>query len=312
MSTINTTSESSKTLSFDSSKSIFVNLPRYFGVCIWHFLSFIISATLVSIAFTLPGAEEASIDVSGMLLYTLLEGAALSLIAMQVAQSGWRLMVIMFLVFHGTKVFMMLIEAAFFLNFWTSTPLISMEEIVGLELLGLIHALLLCPIVVLIFGKRRAKNITNHDRKIPNRSVAKLIKAFSLTAIAYMICYLVAGVFILIPLAGEAFEHTYGNFSAPWWMPLLQIGRGLMWAGILFPLVNYFKSSLQISCLGIGFIIATFSAAQLLQANPFMLDSLRIAHFIEVGVSMFVFAIIGTLLLKNKTLNKLNNTASIA
>jgi hypothetical protein len=172
----------------------------------------------------------------------------------------------------------------------------SLSDILFAETQSLLMACLYCPLVARLANSTTPNNTNN----VLSITFGSLIKNLGLVSVLYAICYLTAGAFILMPLAGESFAGTYDGLSLPWWMPIFQIGRGLLWGLIILPFVMYFIGSATHQKLLCGAALATFGAAQLLFPNPQMAETLRYAHMLEIAVSMFIFGCISVWIFSRK------------
>jgi len=119
-------------------------------------------------------------------------------------------------------------------------------------------------------------------------------------SVLYAACYLLAGAFIFIPLAGDSYEATYQALNVAWWMPVLQLARGAIWACLLWVLVANMQGTKRLNCLIVGLSLAIFGAAQLMMPNSFMLEEVRDAHILEIALSMFVFGYLAVTLLLHR------------
>ncbi|GGY85847.1 hypothetical protein GCM10011613_33540 [Cellvibrio zantedeschiae] len=267
-------------------------LLRFIGLSVWHFLSLMIAALVVGQFLSLadPGTKPA--EVGPIFLVSLIETAAMFWVVANSKLTGLRLLLASIVIFHGTKTLLMMVELAFFLNIWAAPPLIGLERVLALELHGLLMACLFCPVLVLVLKKWGRANFVSSP---VNQNIALKILGVS---VFYWLCYWSAGSFILIPLAGDAFNFTYGHLQVPHWLWLFQMGRGLVWAFIIYLLANYLKSSGFRLYFQVGLILAGLSAAQLLSPNPYMMDGLRYAHIVEILVSMLIFGILAAWVLR--------------
>ncbi|WNO10221.1 hypothetical protein [Teredinibacter sp. KSP-S5-2] len=243
----------------------------------------LLSTTLIGMitieAFPAIVDAESPISWPDLILISLGELLVLDFLARKSHYGGWRLLGVLFAVYAGTKILMMMIEALFFLNIWQSVPMMSVEAILG----ATFHGLLLCGLMCLL--------IISWNKKWHSPPSTAFtfppVKPVLIIAFAYVVCYLAAGAFIVMPLGGEAFEATYQTMSPPVWMPIFQFGRGVIWAMIVWLVVQAMPA--QHRTPAVCFSLSVFGAAQLLHPNPFMSDHLRAAHIVEVVLSMSIF-----------------------
>jgi len=278
-------------------KSVLVFCAYFAALCLWHLMSLAIAAGVVGHFISLADAGQAAVDVVPLLSVSILEVAVVVWLICRLKLAGIKLLVATLVVFHGVKIFLMMIELAFFLNIWASPPVISLERVSGLELHGLLMSLLFCPVAILLMKKWR---LPGHGPSnifpIIKRSLMGKIGVIS---VLYAACYWIAGGFILIPLAGESFLFTYGHLQVPAWMPFFQVGRGLLWAFIVLLLVHNLNVSGLRLYMGVGVVLAVLAGAQLLLPNPYMLGHLRYAHLVELGVSMMFFGVLASWILSS-------------
>ncbi len=220
-------------------------------------------------------------DWPSMILIIIAESMVLIFIAQQSRLSGFKLLAGLSLVYWSTKIFLMQIEAAFFLNIWLSEPLLSMSSIAHFTVQGAISAVLFCAVVMGLCSKwGKSEDMTFLKHKMQCVPLVKI-------AAVYVPLYLLAGVFLAMPLSGDAFNEAYGTMTVPVWMPLFQFGRGILWALILWILLEMTNKHYLRPIAATA--MAVFGAVQLLHPNPFMLEQLRAAHLIEISASMAIF-----------------------
>lgn len=229
----------------------------------------------------LPNGEPHSDTMIMVLLVASIEALVLVGLAASIAGSWWRRFLILCVYYHLTKYGLMMVEAAFFLNLWNSSPLISLVDIAGFEVYGLLVSILISSLVVSL--------IPAQVKPLNSRSQKLMFKPLMLMSVTYTACYLFAGALIFIPLAGDTYQSTYGQLTVPMWMPLLQLVRGVVWAYLVWMMVSNISLSPSSKAVMIGLSLAVFAAAQLLVPNAYMVAELRNAHIIELVVSMFVF-----------------------
>lgn len=241
----------------------------------------ITSVVLGTLAETQSNTAPA-VDWPNLILIIIAESMALIFITQHSRLSGFRLLAVLTLVYAGTKVFMMQIEAAFFLNIWPSEPLLSLHSVMFFTVQGVIGALLFCSIVIGLCSKWKTPSGTISAGNV-RIGIIPLLKI----AIIYVPIYFLAGLFLAMPLGGEAFKETYATLTVPTWLPLFQLGRGFLWALILWALLDMTDEHYLRPVAAAA--MAVFGAVQLLYPNPYMAEQLRAAHLIEVSVSMAIF-----------------------
>jgi len=260
---------------------------RFLALCLWHFMSVAIAALVVGNVVSLVDQGQPSAGFASLFAISILETAVVVWMITRSNLSGIRLLVVTLVVFHGVKIFLMMIELAFFLNIWASPPMISLERVLALEVHGLLMACLFCPVAIATFKKRTSPGPIQ-PTIFPLFHSSLMIKLLNVSVL-YAVCYWMTGSFLLIPLAGKSFDFTYGNLQVPSWMPLFQMGRGVLWALVVFLLVRHLRVHGIRLYVGIGVTLAILGGAQLLMPNPYMLDHLRYVHLLEILVSMLIF-----------------------
>jgi hypothetical protein len=274
---------------------------RFIVLCTWHLVSLMIAALVVGSFISLADPGQPSVDLLPLLVVSILETAVMVWVISRLKLTGIKLLVVTLIIFHGVKVFLMMIELAFFLNIWASPAMISLERVFGLELHGLLMALLFCPVAILVMRKWSAKE-QSLTAIFPSLNRSLVIRILGVSAL-YSVCYWLAGSYLLIPIAGGSFTFTYSHLQVPVWMPLFQVGRGLLWALIVLLLVRHLVLQGARLYLAVGVILAVLGSAQLLAPNPYMLDHLRYAHMLEIAVSMMVFGFLASWILQPERLS---------
>lgn len=110
----------------------------------------------------------------------------------------------------------------------------------------------------------------------------------ALAGIVYVVIYFAFGALVAVPLAGDAFKQYYGDIKLPWWMPVFQFGRGIVWALTALPVLFMWKGGRIQAALIVGAMFAIFIGIALLTPNPYMIDGMRHAHLVELLSSNFI------------------------
>ena len=124
-----------------------------------------------------------------------------------------------------------------------------------------------------------------------------LVWKLPLIAILYVICYFTAGALIAwpSPAVRTYYAHVGEIDSGILWA--VQVGRGLLWAGLAVLLIRGLAAPAWRSALLTGLAFSGFMTPQLLYPNPVMPWAVRSMHMIEVGTSNFVFGALAALIL---------------
>lgn len=254
----------------------------------WLVLCNVIAGMLIAVLWPsllsdMPPTEHSTID---SLIIASLEASVIYFVLSQQSGVWLKRTGLLFVCYWGIKYLLLIIEALFFLNLWQSNPLMSLTSIIFLLVFSFLVCLLFCPL---------ATRLTTGNS--PNSSVKlhlnNALKPIFQTAIVYVPIYFLAGMFIAIPLGGEAFKSTYATLEVPYWMPVFQLARGILWATIIWLLFNSLAQNRTIA-FSIPAMLWLLSCAQLLASNPYMDTQLRYAHLVEMSVSMLIFGVVAT------------------
>ena len=154
---------------------------------------------------------------------------------------------------------------------------------------GVITAGLFSPLAVLIHGRIKGEGGSQGpgDRLVMPwmEWVWKLI----LIAVFYVIIYLSFGIWVFQPLAGDAFQEYYGDLQLPWWFIPFQLLRGLIWAALALPVIGMMKGARWEAGLAVALSFSVLLGVQLLFPNEFQPENIRMAHFVEILSSQFLF-----------------------
>jgi hypothetical protein len=113
----------------------------------------------------------------------------------------------------------------------------------------------------------------------------------------YILLYFGAGQFIAWQSAAVRAYYGQGLAIETGRLVLLQIGRGAVWAGLAWLLARGLRGTPPSRALLAGAAFAIFMTAPLLYPNGLMPWAVRQVHFVEIGVSNFVFGLLAVLLL---------------
>lgn len=264
---------------------------RFAAVALVYFICFVVvSGALLSTTQQQPAPSEAAATLPALFTVSVISAAVWTYVVRRSRWSGWKLVLAVSFVFYGVNTLMPQIETAYFVR---SLPPGMLPR---LFLAGLIMAAVFSPLAILILGKARAQ--TSNMSRLQMPASAWILK-FSLIAIAYVIIYFTFGYFIA--WKNEAVRAYYGgndpgNFIAQMsglvrtepLLFLLQLVRGLLWAGIAVPIVKMMKGDWWEAGLAVALLFATTSAL-LLIPNPLMPAEVRMAHLLETSTSNFLF-----------------------
>jgi hypothetical protein len=122
---------------------------------------------------------------------------------------------------------------------------------------------------------------------------------WKLPAIALLYVFFYFGAGTAIAWQSAAVRAYYGDGIAidRFTLLLVQIGRGAIWAGLVWMLARGLNGSIASKGVLAGAAFAVIMAAPLLYPNAYMPWSVRQVHFVEIGVSNFLFGLLAILLL---------------
>jgi hypothetical protein len=242
-------------------------------------------------------SSESQIDpaVAGRyaLLTSFLFTIALSYPIMRSTWFGWKLILTVAVLIYGIMTFLSQIETVVFLKYLVD--IVNPEMIPRLFVQGIIVAVLFSPLAVWVHGK--VKRSEGHDPQDDSQKPGNtLTMPFSqwawklaLLAIIHILIYISFGQFVFMPLAGDAFEEFYAGLQMPQWILLLQAARALIWVALAVPVIRMMKGPRWEAGLAVALLFSMLMGALLLIPQDIMPDSIRMAHFVEVTSSNFLF-----------------------
>jgi len=246
-----------------------------------------------SIAAVAVGLSDSAqtVDATGamvaLLMVSALETIVLSYVIIRSRWTGWQLVVTVFLVFFGVKTFLSQIETVVFLNYFVD--IVPTEIIPKLFMMGAITAALFSPLAVLIHGRMKGAEKSQE----PNQRLVLPWKEWGwkliLIAAIYLVIYFLFGLFVLIPLAGEAFQEYYGDLQLPVWIFPFQIVRAMIWTALALPVIRMMKGKWWEAGLAVALLFSVLMSVQLLPPGEIMPDRIRMSHFVELLSSGFLF-----------------------
>ena len=228
-------------------------------------------------------AREAAADWTGLVLASLCHGLVVSWLIAHTRLRGLALSVWLFVLYAGINGCMAQVETWLFLSVWN--PVLS-ATLVGVLWLHLV-SFGACFALLVGLAFRRTTELEHASVELLCGSA--LLRRLALSALAYVPIYFAAGALIAIPLAGDAFEHVYGQLTVPTWMPLVQLGRGLLWAGLAWLTLRFSSGTRNAARITCSLVLTLPMDAGLLIKNPLFPDAMRFAHGIEILISMLLY-----------------------
>jgi hypothetical protein len=222
-----------------------------------------------------------------ILLVSLLQTVVLSYPIIRSRWTGWPLVVTMIFVFYGVMTFLSQIETVVFLQYLEDV--VPVEETPRLFLDGAITAALFSPLAVLIHGKMRG----SEESQGPNRRLVmpwvEWVWKLIVIAVVYVFIYISFGMFVAVPLAGDAFQEYYADLQLPAWILPFQVVRAMIWTAIALPVIRMMKGRWWEAGLAVALLFSVLMGSLLLIPTEFMPEAIRLAHFVEVTSSNFLF-----------------------
>ncbi|NMB53702.1 MAG: hypothetical protein GYA15_03295 [Leptolinea sp.] len=194
---------------------------------------------------------------------------------------GMRLVGLLFWVVFGITTFMMQIET---LVFGSAFPGLSTSDVFRLVLTALVSTLIFVPLAVLVMGRWK-------DNGEPVRPLFKkdYLTGLILLAVIYPILYFSFGYFVAWQSAAvREFYATTTITTAQPLLTLIQVARGALWVLAGLPLLVMFDRRIHtiIASILCYSLLPSFS---LILPNPLMPEPVRLAHLVEISLSMAIF-----------------------
>ena len=254
---------------------------------------FIVASIAIGLRFPIQAADPLFNTLS-LLAMCFLDAAVLSCLIIRSRLNGWRLVAAAFIIFFSVKTFLSQVETLVFLNYLVEV--VSAESVPKFFMQGLIIAAIFSPSAVFIHGRLKPTEADGGVKrlKMPLREWGWKLLSIS---ILYVFIYLSFGMFVFKPLAGPAFQEYYSGLQLPWWILPFQAFRGILWAGLAALIIWMLRGGLLESSLVTAFLFSILMASSLLLPTEVMPSAIRMAHFIEIMSSNFLFGSISVWLL---------------
>ncbi|KUO49971.1 MAG: hypothetical protein APF76_05770 [Desulfitibacter sp. BRH_c19] len=283
------------------SVSKIVLLTLIYGVC------FTIPAIIFPLSPHLTiSPSEAQATSLMFILFLSINTLVLSLLTIYSKWSGLKLIGSMIIVFFGLQTFMTQIETYFFIE---AFPLLNNSDFIMLVLRGFITAVLFVPFLVWLLGKTKPKL---GDIQFYNRTII-VFKSWAwkwlLLSGVYVVIYFIFGYFIAWQYPEVRQFYSGSTDITGIWNHLLhvlntnpeiflfQFIRGALWILFAIPIVLMLREDKWKVVVILILLLGLLPTTQLMLSNPLMPSVVRIAHLIEVSISMAIFGgLIGVLL----------------
>lgn len=245
--------------------------------------------------------SEAGTTLLALFIVSLITAAIWTYVVLRSRWSGWKLILTVFIVYFGVSTVMSQIETAYFV---TRLPPGMLRR---LFLAGLIIAAVFAPLAVLILGRARSHETSEHTRL--SMPVSTWILKLVLIVIAYLFLYFTFG-YVFAWRNPTVREYYGGNDPAGFlshitslirnepMLFVLQAVRALLWAGLGVPIIKMMKGEWWHAGFAVALLFGVFMTAPLLLPNTLMPEEVRMAHLLETSTSNFLFGWLIVVLLR--------------
>jgi hypothetical protein len=297
----------------------FKNILRVIGLGLCLAIAAMVAGGLAGVNGFFPApadpalaAARQSASLAGLLACALVYAVLLVWLGRRSVLHGWRLSLVVFLVYFGMKTFMSQIESAIFL------PRILPPGALGaIVLAGAIEALLAAILAPLFCGRLRRPAAAGSagrdsagpvsggllpsggaDAVFPRLGRGELAVRLSLIAVLYYALYWSFGFFIAWQNPELRAYYAPMHLENFWWMPGFQWLRGLAWTGLCLLIARSVTGRLTSRALLAGLCMSLLmNACLLVPFNPIMPDSIRLTHFVETASSNLIFGFLAVWLM---------------
>jgi hypothetical protein len=286
-------------------KKLLILVGRMISLVVGYFVISVISGFLSgsSKVFTFTKEQEIAAGI-GLLYVAFFFSGLLLYICNRSNWFGFKLLFAILTLHFGITVFLTHIESILFLNLLVQ--IIPKEILPYLIIDSSISAVLFSILVITVAGKWKMKNDKTQKPKL-NMNVYEWSIKLVILGILYYCIYTLFGRFVMIPIAGtEAFNNYYSGLAdhtgltVTVGMLIFQFFRGVIWVLISIPLISMLKGNKLETTIVVGLSFAVLIGINLLIPNPYMPENIRMAHFVEVMTSNFLFGIIVSYVLMKK------------
>jgi hypothetical protein len=254
-----------------------------------------VSAALLPGPSTAPTPEEAAAIFLALLVISVLNSSVVAYMLVRSRWTGLKLIVTLWWLLFGVTTLMSQIETFVFIR---NLPPGFLSRLV---LTGAVFSAIFSTLAVIVFGKLRSKDNEGTSQWWTQLSVNDWIVRLAIISVAYVIIYFTFGYFIA--WQNPALVAYYGGSNSGGfldqmlrvirktpWLPLLQVGRALLWTALAIPVIRLMKGRWWEAGLAVALFFSVVMNTQLLLPNPLMPATVRMSHLIETATSNFLFA----------------------
>jgi len=272
-------------------------------IVIYFVVFSVVSAILLPPPTTAPASDEAAAIFAALLTLCILNSSVIAYVLIRSRWTGVKLIITLAWVLFGVITLMSQIETFVFIR--TLPP----GFLPRLVLAGAVFSAIFSALAVILFGKLRSKDTEVKTHWWTQLSAREWIVRLAIIAVAYVILYFTFGYYIA--WRNPALVAYYGGSNSGGfldqmlrvvrdtpWLPLLQVGRALLWTALAIPVIRLMKGRWWEAGLAVALLFSVVMNTQLLLPNPFMPTTVRMSHMLETATSNFLFGWIVVWLLR--------------
>jgi hypothetical protein len=284
-------------------------LARLLGAVLVMIVAFMVSSMVSGADRAVQlTAEEAQQSGQVLLLVSAVNALVLSYLALRSRWHGWKLAGTLFLVQFGIETFMSQVETIVF----NSALQLTVSQVYTIFATGFVRALVFAPLAVWILGKTRKDAAEDELNTRLVFSMGEWLKRLTLLAVLYIVVYYLFGYFVAWQSADlrqfysgsrdilPFFTHMARLLATDTLLTPIQFVRGLMWVGLVLPVMRMFKGGKLETGFAVALALSVLLADLILFPNPYMPETVRMAHFTELWSSMAVFGALSSWVLLKK------------
>jgi len=282
---------------------------RAAALVVIQFIAYAFASGIVAAAgFGLPAPKDQSLTAQMLLLMCLLNGVILGLLIRRSTMSGVRLIALVFCLVFGVQTAMSQLETLYF----NSVLGIPERQLIGIITSGAITAVLTSIGAVLLFRRRWtiSSAIAKGSQKLSSRQWSFILPPLSAV---YVVVYFIFGYFVAWQFTDVRTFYSHSSdilsfpahmlnfFRTDSWLLVFQAFRGVLWVGLALVVLAITGGRAWIDALLTGGVFAVLLTSQLLIPNPYMGETIRMAHLLETSTSTFIFGVATVWLVGSKS-----------
>jgi len=272
----------------------FINIMKTLGfVAAYFIISALVGVLLPAKIEVKPG----EIAMGAFMLHLLVNSFFVIYLLNRLSLKGFCLIIVTALTVYGIQIFMTQIETWIFID---AFPAITPAVLTNIFVTNLIQIVVATIVGYFLWKPRKSSAL---EAKITINVAGKYWKLVVLSVL-YMILYFTFGYIIAwqVDVLREFYHTSVTNVSNAQ-LAFIQIGRGALWVLFCMPAILYLKGRRIEKVIIVALMMAILPTILLLMPNPFMPQSIRMAHFVEVFLSNGIFGASIALLMTTKNQN---------